>query len=93
MLNLFFFFKYLTPTTNDEETEVDQFQEDLEDRLELTPKNDVLFITGSWNVKVDIPGVTGKFGLEENESEQMLTEFCQENAVVIVNTLFQQHKR
>ena len=82
------------PTTNAKET--DQFYEDLED-LELTPKKDVLFIIGDWNAKVgnqDIPGVTGKFGPGElNETEQMLTEFCQENALVIANTLFQQHKK
>ena len=82
------------PTTNAKET--DQFYEDLED-LELTPKKDVLFIIGDWNAKVgnqDIPGVTGKFGPGElNESGQMLTEFCQENELVIANTLFQQQKK
>ena len=64
--------------------------------LELTPKKDVLFIIGDWNAKVgsqETPGVTGKFGLEYNEAGQRLIEFCQENAVVIANTLFQQHKR
>ena len=65
--------------------------------LELTPKKDVLFIIGDWNTKVgsqEIPGVTGKFGLAvHNEAGQRLTEFCQENALVIANTLFQQHKR
>ena len=70
------------------EAEVDQFYED----LELTPKKDALFITGDWNAKVgsqEIPGVTGKFGLgEQNEAGQRLTEFCQENALVIANTLF-----
>ena len=87
------------PTTDAEETEVDQFYEHLEDLLEdlLTPKQDVLFITGDWNAKVgsqEIPVVTGKFGLEEqNESRQRLTEFCQENVLVIANTLFQQHQR
>ena len=67
------------------------------DLLELTPKRDVLFIIGGWNAKVEsqeIPGVTGKFGLGvQNETGQRLTEFCQENALVIANTLFQQHKR
>ena len=70
---------------------------DLQDLLELTPKKDVLFIIGYWNAKVgsqEIPGVTGKFGLGvQNEAGQRLTEFCQENALVIANTLFQQHKR
>ena len=83
------------PTSNAEEAE--QFCEDLQDILELTPKKDVLFITGDWTVKVgnqEIPGVTGKFGLEvQNEADQRLTEFCQENALVTANTIFQQHKR
>ena len=83
------------PTTVSEEA--NQFYEDLEDFLELTPKKDVLFIIGDWNAKVggqEIPGVTGKFGPgEQNEAGQRLTEFCQENALVIANTLFQQHKR
>ena len=65
--------------------------------LELTPKKDVLFIIGDWNEKVgsqELPGVTGKFGLGiQNEAGQRLVEFCQVNALVIVNTLFQQHKR
>ena len=79
------------PITDAKETEFDQFYEDLEDLLELTPKNDVLFIIGDWNAKV---GVTYKFGFElQNEAGQRLTEFCQENALVIENTLFQQHKR
>ena len=86
-----------TPTTDAKETEVDQFYEKLEDHLELTPKRDVLFITGDWNAEVgsqEIPGVTGKFGLGvENEAGKRLTEFCQENALVIANTLFQQHNR
>ena len=73
------------------------FYEDLEDLLELTPKKDVLFIIGDWNAKAgsqEIPGVTGKFGPGvENEAGQRLTEFCQENALVIANILFQQHKR
>ena len=67
------------------------------DLLELTPKKDVLFITEDWNAKVgsqEIPGVTGKLGLGvQNEAGQSLTEFCQKNALVIANTLFQQHKR
>ena len=79
------------------ETEVEQFYEDLQDLLELTPKKDVLFIIGDWNAKVgsqETPGVTGKFGLGmRNEAGQRLIEFCQENALVIPNTLFQQHKR
>ena len=73
------------------------FYEDLQDLLELTPKKDVLFIIGDWNVKggsKEISGVTGKFGLgTQNEAGQRLTEFCQENVLVIANTLFQQHKR
>ena len=85
------------PTSNAEEAEVEQFYEDLQDLLELAPKKDVLFIIGDWNAKVgsqEIPGVTGKFGLGvQNEAGQRLTEFCQENALVIANTLFQQHKR
>ena len=84
-------------TNNAEEAEVEQFYEDLQDLLELTPKKDVLFIIGGWNAKVgsqEIPGVTGKFGLGvQNEAGQKLTEFCQENTLVIANTLFQQHKR
>ena len=85
------------PTSNTEEAEVEQFCEDLQDFLELTPKNDVLFIKGDWNAKVgsqEIPGVTGKFDLGvQNEAGKRLIEFCQENALVIANTLFQQHKR
>ena len=84
-------------TSNAEEAEVERFYEDLQDLLELTPKKDVLFIIGDWNAKVgsqDIPGETGKFGLGlQNEVGQRLIEFCQENALVIANTLFQQHKR
>ena len=80
-------------TSNTEEAEVERFYEDLQDLLKLTPKKDVLFIIGDWNAKVgsqEIPGVTGKFGLgEENEAGQRLIEFCQENALVIANTLFQ----
>ena len=85
------------PTSNAEEAEVEQFYKDLQDLLELTPKKDVLFIIGDWNAKVgsqEKPGVTGKFGLRvRNEAGQRLIEFCQENALVIANTLFQQHKR
>ena len=85
------------PTSNTEEAEVEQFYEDLQDLLELTPKKDVLFIIGDWNAKVgsqETPGVTGKFGLGvQNEAGQRLIEFCQEKAQVIENTLFQKHKR
>ena len=83
--------------SNAEEAEVEWFYEDLYDLLELTPKKDVLFIIGDWNAKEesqDILGVTGKFGLAvQNEAGQRLIEFCQENALVIANTVFQQHKR
>ena len=86
-----------TPTSNAEEAEVERFYEDLQDLLELTPKKDVLFIIGDWNTKVrsqETPGETGKFGLGMwNESGQRLIEFCQENALVIANILFQKHKR
>ena len=79
------------PTSNTEEAEVEWFYEDLQDLLELTP------IVGDWNAKVgsqEIPGVTGKFGLGiRKEAGQRLIEFCQENALVVTNTLFQQHKR
>ena len=82
------------PTSN---AEVEQFYEDLQDLLELTPPKNVLFITKDWNAKVgsqETPGVTGNFGLGvQNEAGQRLIEFCQENALVIANTLFQQHKR
>ena len=85
------------PTSNAEEAEVEWFYEDLQDLLELTPKKDVHFIIGDWNAKVgsqETPGVTGKFGFGvRNEAGQRLTEFCQENTLVIANTLFQQHKR
>jgi len=84
-------------TSNAEEAEVEWFYEDLQDFLELTPKKDVLFIIGNWNAEVgsqEILGVTGKFGLGvRNEAGQRLIEFCQENALVIANTLFQQHKK
>ena len=85
------------PTSNAEEADVERFYEDLQGLLELTPKKDVLYTIGDWNAKVgnqETPGVTGKFGLGmQNEAEQRLIEFCQENALVIANTLFQQHKR
>ena len=85
------------PTSNAEEAEVEWFYEDLQDLLELTPTKYVLFIIGDWNAKVgsqETPGVTGKLGLGvRNEAEQRLIEFCQENTLVIANTLFQQHKR
>ena len=85
------------PTSNAEETEAEQFYEELQDLLELTPQKDVLFIIGDWNAKVgsqEAPGVTGKFCLGvQNEAGQRLIEFCQEIALVIANTLFQQHKR
>ena len=85
------------PTSNAEEAEAEQLYEDLQNLLELTPRKDVLFIIGDWNAKVgsqETPGVTGKSGLGmRNEAGQRLIEFCQENALVIANTLFQQHKR
>ena len=84
------------PTTNTED-KVDQFYDDLQDLLELTPKKDVLFIIGDWNAKEgsqETPGATGKFDLGvQNEGGQRLIEFSQENALVIANTLFQPHKR
>ena len=84
------------PATNAEDAEVEQVYDDLQDLLQLTPPKHILFITGDWNAKVgsqEIPGVTGKFDLEaQSEAEQRLTEFCQENPLVIANTLFQQHK-
>ena len=84
-------------TSNTEEAEVEQFYEDLQDLLELTPKKDVLFIIGDWNAKggcQETPGVTGKFDFGvQNEEGQRLIEFSQENSLVIANTLFQQHKR
>ena len=85
------------PTSNTEEADIERFYEDLQDLLELTLKKDVLFIIGDWNAKVgsqETPGVTGKFGLGmSNEAGQRLIEFCQENALVIANSLFQQHQR
>ena len=84
-------------TSNAEEAEFEQFYEDLQDLLELTPPKDILFIIGAWNAKVgsqETPGVTGKFSLGvQNEARQRLIEFCQENALVMANTLSQQHKR
>ena len=85
------------PTSNAEEAEVEWFYEDQQDLVELTHKRDVLFIIGDWNAKVgsqETPGITGKLGLGMwNEAGQRLIEFCQEHALVIANTLFQQHKR
>ena len=84
------------PTSNAEEAEVELFYEDLKNLLELTHKKDVLFIIGDWNAEVgsqEIPGATEKFGLGvQNEARQRIIEFCQENALVIENTVFQQHK-
>ena len=90
--------KVYAPTSNAEEAEVEWIYEDLQDLLGQKPEKDVLFIKGDWNAKVEsqeIPGVTGKLGLGrvKNEAGQRLTQFCQENALVIANTLFQQHKR
>ena len=85
------------PTSNAEEAEFERFYEDLQELLELTPKKDVLFIIGDWNATVgsqETPGVTGKFGLGvQNEAAQRLTEFCQQNTLVIPNTLFQQQEK
>ena len=85
------------PTSNAEEAEVERFYEDIQDLLEQTPKKDVLYIIGDCNAKVgsqETPGLTGKFGLGvQNEAGQRHIEFCQENPLVIANTLFQQHKR
>ena len=85
------------PTSNAEEAEVERFCEDLQDLLELTPQKEVLFIIGDWNVKAgsqETAGVTGRFGLGvQNEAGQRLIAFCQENILIIANTLFQQHKR
>ena len=82
------------PISNAEEAEFERFHEDLQDLLELTPKKGVLFIIGDWNAKVgrqEIPGITGKFGFGvQNEAGQRLTEFCQENALLIAYTLYQQ---
>ena len=88
------------PTTNAEEAETEQFCDDLQDLLELTPKKkkkNVLFIIGDWNAKVrsqEIPRATGKFGIGvQNKAGQKLTDFYQENVLVIANTLFPKHKR
>ena len=84
------------PISNTEEAAVERFYEDRQDLLELTPKKDVLFIIGDWNAKVgsqETPGETGKFGRVQNEAGQRLIEFCQENALIISNTLFKKHKR
>ena len=90
-------FNILAPTTNAEEAEVEWFYEDQKDLLELTPKKDALFIIGEWNAKIRSQGIVrivGKFGRGvQYEAGQRLTEFFQENALVIANTLFQQHKR
>ena len=87
----------LVAATSTEEAEVERFYADLQDLLELTPKEDVLFIIGDWNAKVgsqETAGITGKFCLGvQNEAGQRLIEICQENALVIANTLFQKHKR
>ena len=85
------------PTSSAEKAEVERLYEDLQDLLELTTPKDVLFIIGNWNAKVgsqETPGVTGKFGLGvQNETGQRLIKFCQENTLLIANTLFQQHKK
>ena len=85
------------PTNNAEEAEVKWFYKDLQDLLEITTQKDVLFIISDWNAKAgsqEIPGVMGKFSIRIwNEAEQRLIEFCQENALVIANTVFRQHKR
>ena len=90
-------FQVYALTSDAEEAEVERFYEDLQDLLELTPKTDVLFIIGDWNAKggsQEIPGVTGKCAIGvQNKAKQKLTDFCQENALVIANTLFQKHKR
>ena len=87
----------MTQPTNVEKAEVEWFYDDIWDLLELTPKKkDVHFIIGDWNAKVrsqEMPGVTGKIGFEiQNEAQQRLTQFCQENTLVIANTLIQKHK-
>ena len=89
--------QFYAPTCNAEEAEAEQFYEDLQDLLALTPKKDVLFLIGDWNAKVgcqELPGVTGKLGLGvQNDAGLRLTEICQENTLVRANTLFQKHKR
>ena len=90
-------FQVYAPKTNAEEAEVEWFYEDLQDLLELTAPKDVFCIIGEWNAKLgsqETPGVTGKFGLgEQNEAGQRLIDLSQENALIIANALFQQHKR
>ena len=85
------------PTSNADEAEIERFYEDLQGFLQLIPQKDVLFIIGDWNGKAgsqETPEVTGKFGLGmRNEAGQRLIEFCQKNALIIANILFQQHKR
>ena len=85
------------PNSNAEEADIEWFYEDLQDHLELIPKKHGPFIIGDWNAKVgsqETPGITGKFGLGvQNEAQQRLIDFCQENTLVIANTLFQQRKR
>ena len=87
----------MSSISNAEEAEVERFYEDLQDLLELTPKKDVLFLIGDWKAKEgsqELPAATGKYGPEvQNEAGQRLTEFFQENTLVIANTLVQQHKR
>ena len=94
---LLFSFFFHPPSLGSSEAEVEWFHEDLQDLLELTPQKDVLFIIGDWNAKVgsqETPRITGKFGLGiRNEAGQRRIEFCQENALVITDALFQQHKR
>ena len=81
-------------TSNTKEAEVERFNEDLQDLLELKSKINVLFVIGDWNAKVGSQETPGKFGLGvQNEAWQRLIEFCQENTLVIANTLFQQHRR
>ena len=85
------------PTSNAEEADIERFYEELQDLLELTPNKDVLFIIGDWNAKVgsqETPGVTGQFGLGIwNEAGRRQIKFCQENILIIANTLCQKHKR
>ena len=88
--------KAYAPTSNAGEVDTDQFYEDFQDLLELTPHKVVLFILGDWNAKVgsqETPGIIGKFGLEVRNEAGQIIEFCQEKALAIANTLFQQHKR
>ena len=90
-------FQVYALTSNAEEAEVEWFYEDSQDLLKLTPQKDILFIIGDWNAKVgsqEVRGVTGKFVLGvQNEAGQRLTEFSQENALVIANTFYQQKRR